>query len=94
MPQYVGPTCRGVARRAKTETDADTQLTVFESFASDKQLLIFSCFRPLGIAEGLCGRKPRPQSLLDVSRLGVIRCSLVSFLIKLAGLTSSGKADT
>jgi hypothetical protein len=32
--------------------------------------------------------------MLEVSRLGVIRCSLVSFLINLAALPSGGKADT
>ena len=44
-PQDVGLTCRGVAS-AKTEADADTQLTVFDSSAFKKQLLIFLSFKP------------------------------------------------
>jgi hypothetical protein len=40
MLEYVALSCRGVAL-AKTDADAGTQLTIFDSSASEKQFLIF-----------------------------------------------------
>jgi len=38
MPQYAGQPCPVVARRAKSEADADTQFAIFDSSALKKQL--------------------------------------------------------